>query len=176
MKVHRLSEVDFKIKMKNCHGERKFCFCFSHKRFLDFLFALQIYHNFFLLSFLHYSSEDLILFNPVVSPTIKEFSIAKLVTNGIVSQFLGNLVTFNTWNDAWIFKGISKFLEYHLNGANFASNELFISEVLHPTLRQQFFASEFPFSVDTALGNESAEKGKKLLFESKKTFNVTGLM
>jgi hypothetical protein len=109
-------------------------------------------------SFLHYS-EDLILFNSAVSPAIKEFSISKLVANGIVSQFLGNLVTTDSWSDAWIFKGISKFLEYQINDAN----ELFVSEVLHPTLQQQLFIA-FPYSVDAALGNEAAEKGEKLLF------------
>lgn len=161
--------------------EEKFALSF-HRKVLEFSIIFLSICKFplkvLLKSSLRHSSEDLILFNPMVSPTVKEFSIAKIVTNGIVSQFLGNLVTFNTWNDAWIFKGISKFLEYHLNDAKFASNELFISEVLHPTLQQQFFASEFPFSVDAALANESAEKGKKLLFEreKKETFNVTGLM
>lgn len=113
--------------------------------------------------------EDLILFNPVMSPAIKEFSIAKLVTNGIVSQFLGNLVTLDSWNDAWIFKGLAKFLEYHFTGAN----ELFISEVLHPTLQQQLFTAEFPFSVDAALSNEAVEKGEKLLLSLKRKLSMS---
>jgi Peptidase family M1 domain len=99
-----------------------------------------------------------------MSPSSKEFSIAKLITNGIVSQFFGNLVSFDAWSDVWIFKGLLKFLEYHINvnDADFASNELFITEVLHPTL-QQVFTGEFPFSVDDALSKEVAEKGEKLL-------------
>jgi hypothetical protein len=38
---------------------------------------------------------------------------------------------------------------------------MFIAEVLHPTLQQQSFPSDFPFSVDDALSNETAEKGIK---------------
>lgn len=105
-----------------------------------------------------------------MSPSSKEFSISKLITNGVVAQFLGNLVSFDTWSDVWIFKGLTKFLEYHIN-IN-ASNELFISEVLQPTLQQQLFTAEFPFSVDDALGKEASEKGEKLLLLAR-TFNVT---
>jgi Peptidase family M1 domain len=113
--------------------------------------------------FFHHS-EDVILFNPLVSPSSKEFAISKLITNGIVAQFLGNLVSFNAWSDVWIFRGLTKFLEYYINvnDMDFASNELFISEVLHPTLEQQFFPKEFPLSVDDALSKEVAEKGEKL--------------
>lgn len=105
-------------------------------------------------------SEELILFNPLVSPLSKELSIAQLITSGIVAQFLGNVVSFASWSDAWIFKGLSKFLEYHIN-ADGATNEMFISEVLHPTLQRDTFPFEFPFTVDAALSEKVAEKGEE---------------
>ena len=109
-------------------------------------------------------SEDLILFNPDFSPSSKELIITKLITNGIVSQIFGNLVSLESWNDAWIFKGLSKFLEYEINRneAEFFADEMFISEVLHPTLQRQSFASDFPFSTDDALHRVVTEKGKKI--------------
>lgn len=103
----------------------------------------------------HYS-EELILFNPLVSPMLKELTIARLITSGLVSQLFGNIVTFESFEEAWIFKGLSKFLEYHLNEAN----EMFISEVLHPALHEQQFSSKFPFSVDDALSEAAAKKGE----------------
>lgn len=103
-------------------------------------------------------SEDQILYNPLVSPLFKAFTLSKLITNGILSQYIGNAITFESWSDAWIFKGLSHFLAYEISG----NDELFISEVLHPTLQLQSFSSEFPFSADEALGDEVTEKGEKL--------------
>lgn len=97
-----------------------------------------------------------------MSSASKEFTIAKLITSGIVSQFLGNIVTFDSWSDTWISRGLSKFLEYHINDVEFEANEMFISEVLHPILQQQIFSSEYPFSVDAALSKEVAQKGEIL--------------
>lgn len=56
-------------------------------------------------------------------------------------------------------------MEYHItdSDADFVTNERFITEVLHPTL-QKSFSADFPFSVDAALSEEVAEKGKKLQF------------
>lgn len=110
--------------------------------------------------------EDLILFNPNVSPFSKAFSISKLITNGVVSQFLGNVVSLDSWSDAWIFKGLSKFLEYEIktNDDEFERSEMFISEVLHPTLHRRTFTLELPFSADDALNAELIEKGEKLQF------------
>lgn len=104
------------------------------------------------------NSEDLILFDPLVSPSTKLFTIAKRLTNGIVSQFLGNIVSLESWTDAWLFKGLTKFLEYRVSTAD----EMFIIEVLHPTLRKQSFPSTFPFTHDEALGEALAEKGEEL--------------
>jgi hypothetical protein len=80
--------------------------------------------------------EHLILFNPAASPQTKEFSIRRVITAGLVSQFLGGVVSFASHNDAWIFDGIVKFLQYGIttgddddNGANFRWQEvLFINE------------------------------------------------
>lgn len=99
-----------------------------------------------------------------MSPFSKDFTITKLITNAIVSQFLGNVASLESWSDAWIFKGLSKFLEYEINDAEFDADEMFISEVLHPTLHIQTFSSEFPFSADVALGREATEKGTKFKF------------
>jgi Peptidase family M1 domain len=104
-------------------------------------------------------SEDLILFNPLTSPITKELTIARLITNGIVSQWLGNIVSLESWSDAWIFKGLSKFLEFQIRPNDDDSVELFASE---PTLRRHSFASEFPFTASEALSEEVARKGEKL--------------
>jgi hypothetical protein len=100
----------------------------------------------------------------MVSPATKEFSISKLITNGIVSQVLGSIVSFQSWRDSWIFQGLSKLLEYQIrsNDDNFNSTELFVSEVLHPILHQQFFTSPFPFTVTNALNEEVSKRGEKL--------------
>lgn len=100
----------------------------------------------------------------------KEFSISKLITSGIVSQFLGNIVTFDSMNDNWVFKGLTKFLEYQIGikGSTSLSDEMFVSEVLHPTLQLKSFSSELPFSADEALSDEVARKGEKLQLKSEK--------
>lgn len=88
----------------------------------------------------------------------------KLITRGIVSQFIGNLVSFESPSDAWIFKGLTKLFEYQFSADDeeeLPTTELFISEVLHPTLVKSF-SSEFPISADEALTEELAEKGEKL--------------
>lgn len=142
-----------------------------------FLQWFQLFTNIYI-HFPSSYSEDLIVFNPVVSPLLKEFSISKLITSGIVSQFLGNIVSLNSWNDAWIFKGLSKFLEYKINDDEFKANEMFISEVLHPTLHRPSYSSELPFSADDALSKELIEKGETLQFAfllESKSFNVISL-
>lgn len=105
----------------------------------------------------------MLLFNPAVSESLKEISITKLITSGIVSQYLGNLVTFESWNDAWIFKGLSRFLEFEINTGQegFSSSDLFISEILHPVLKRQSFSFNLPPTTDDALSEEVAERGKK---------------
>lgn len=106
-------------------------------------------------------SEDLVLFDPLVSPFSKEFQIAKLVTSGIVSQYLGNLASLDSWNDAWIFRGLSKFLSYeiHRDDEDFVSDEMFISDVLHPILHRQSYPAAFPSSAEDATSKEAVEKG-----------------
>jgi aminopeptidase N len=104
----------------------------------------------------------LILFNPLTSPTPKELTMARLITNGIVSQFLGNIVTLESWNDAWIFKGLTKFLEFQIGSNDDDDAELFVSELLQPTLRRNSFASKLPFTASEALSEEVARKGEKL--------------
>ncbi|CRL04603.1 CLUMA_CG017671, isoform A [Clunio marinus] len=99
----------------------------------------------------NYYREDVILFNPLISADIKTFTISKYVTNSIVSQFLGNIVSVDSQSDVWIFNGLITFLEYLINISDFESNEMFISEVLHPTL-------DSSFSVFNALNVENAEK------------------
>lgn len=109
-------------------------------------------------------SEDLILFDPLVSPTSKHFAISKRLTRGVVSQLLGNWVSFALWEDSWLFSGLTKFLEYQINEANYTADNMFVSEVLHPTLHVESYTSEFPISVDEALSEALAEKGEKLQF------------
>lgn len=50
------------------------------------------------------------------------------------------------------------------NDDEFASDEMFISEVLHPTLQRQSFSSEIPFSPDDAIHSEVTQKGKNCSF------------
>lgn len=113
------------------------------------------------LKFFH--REELILFNPETSPAVKALQIRKLVASGIAEQYFGNLVSFESWSDVWIFKGLIKFFEYELNNEGedaFTSNELFISEVLHPTLRRKSIESEIPISADFAISKNVAARGK----------------
>lgn len=150
---------------------------FNYYRFVFVFQRFQLFTNIYF-HFPSYYSEDLIVFNPAVSPLSKEFSISKLITSGMVSQFLGNIVSLNSWNDAWIFKGLSKFLEYEINDDEFKASEMFISEVLHPTLHRTSYSSELPFSADDALSQELIEKGEKLQFAfllESKSFNVISL-
>lgn len=94
---------------------------------------------------------------------MKAFSIKKLVASGIAAQYFGNSVSLESWNDAWIFKGLLKFMEYEINNESddeFPSSELFISEVLHPTLQRKSIPSKFPLSADVAISKEVAERGE----------------
>lgn len=105
----------------------------------------------------------MIIFNPTTSPAVKEFSIRKLVAGGIASQYFGNSVSIASWGDAWIFKGLVKFLEYEINNESdneFPSSELFISEVFHPTLQRKSLPSKFPLSTEVAISKEVAERGE----------------
>lgn len=123
-----------------------------------FLYATCVTLNNFLSSFTHsyifslsfqphvrIYREHLILFNPVISPQTKEFSIRRMIATGLLSQFLGNVLTFASHNEAWIFNGLIKFLQYFItsNSSDDASQKIFINEILHPTLHyrhQQLFA------------------------------------
>ncbi|KAG5681338.1 hypothetical protein PVAND_010783 [Polypedilum vanderplanki] len=66
----------------------------------------------------NYYREHLILFNPAISPQTKEFSIHRMITAGLVSQYLTNIVSFASYNDGWIFNGIIKFLEYYIRASD----------------------------------------------------------
>lgn len=63
-----------------------------------------------------------------------------MIAAGLLSQFLGSIVTFASHDDAWIFNGLIKFLTYFIPATStidddFAtSQEIFINEILHPTL------------------------------------------
>lgn len=88
----------------------------------------------------------MILFNPVISPQTKEFSIRRMIAAGLLSQFMGNVVSLASHNDAWIFNGLTKFLQYFIVTANdddfSTSHEIFINEVLHPTMHRLHDAME----------------------------------
>ena len=90
--------------------------------------------------------EHLILFNPVISPQTKEFSIRRMIAAGLLSQFMGNVVSLASHNDAWIFNGLTKFLQYFIAAANdddiSTSHEIFINEVLHTTMHRLHDATE----------------------------------
>lgn len=64
-----------------------------------------------------------------------------MIATGLLSQFLGNIVTLTSHDDAWIFNGLTKFLQYKIaanNDDDFASSdEIFTNEILHPTLHYQ---------------------------------------
>lgn len=114
----------------------------------------------------------MILFNPVISPQTKEFSIRRMIATGLLSQLLGNIVTLTSYDDAWIFNGLTKFLEYYIATTtndvddDFASSEIiFTNEILHPTLHHQGMLRYTPEKRD--------EKGKNIfLFNEKNFFNV----
>lgn len=75
----------------------------------------------------------MILFNSVISPQTKEFSIRRLIAAGLLSQFLGNVVSLASHNDAWIFNGLNKFLQHFIATSD---DEIFIGEILHPTMHR----------------------------------------
>lgn len=81
-----------------------------------------------------------------------------MIAAGLLSQYMGNVVSLASYNDAWIFNGLTKFLQYFIAANNdeySASQEIFIKEVLHPTMHRLHDATE-------------DEKGKFKLFQCQK--------
>lgn len=67
-----------------------------------------------------------------------------MIATGLLSQFLGNSVTLTSYDEGWIFNGLTMFLQYYVATTtggvddDFASSQdLFTNEILHPTLHHQ---------------------------------------
>ena len=89
-----------------------------------------------------YSSEHLVLFDPLTSTDMKVYDITKLVTNNLISQYFGNVITLDTFDNIWLFRGLAKFMEYQLiNKYN-----MFTAEVIQATLSAVNFSNDGSFS------------------------------
>jgi len=96
---------------------------------------------------------------------MKRHSISRALSNTLVAQYLGSLISFVSNEDVWLFSGLAKFLEYYIHRSSEYDSvlfrQLFINDVLHPTLWRNSITEEFPFSVDDALSAAVEAKGKQ---------------
>jgi hypothetical protein len=132
-------------------------FCITFMSALSLVFPSSLIYSFTFFSV--FNREHLILFNPVISPQTKEFSIRRMIATGLLSQLLGNIVTLTSYDDAWIFNGLTKFLQYYIATTtndvddDFSSSEIiFTNEILLPTLYREGMLQYTP--------ERSDEKGK----------------
>lgn len=73
---------------------------------------------------------------------MKVYDITKLVTNNLISQYFGNVITLDTFDNIWLFRGLAKFMEYQLiNKYN-----MFTAEVIQATLSAVNFSNDGSFS------------------------------
>lgn len=90
-----------------------------------------------------------------------------MIATGLLSQFLGNVVTLASYDDAWIFNGLTKFLQYFIaTTTNSMETQIFTTEVLHPTLYHQ--------RLRHGAGEKEDERGKNVYISlcREKTFSM----
>lgn len=65
-----------------------------------------------------------------------------MVTNNLISQYFGNVITLDTFDNIWLFRGLAKFMEYQLIN----KQKMFTTEVLQATLSAASYADDESFS------------------------------